>query len=249
MAEAAFILELLAGIFFVIAAVPLLLLAARNRQIPERILGIAFLLMGVSYLFYETPFAFGNEALIVPFSLVGRLLWNASVVTTAAFTWTVFHREESWAVPLLWSVVVLLIAGLAISVQHGDLEGMAPIRNPGFWFEWVGQLIPFVWVSVASLTSYTSARRRARIGLSDALVSNRYLLFGGFGLLQLATVVLLVPMYIGYEVGSGGFSDSMDQLMGSLEMLTIVMIWLAFFPPRAYRDWIERAAARTATAR
>ena len=26
-------------------------------------------------------------------------------------------------------------------------------------------------------------------------------------------------------------------------------LWLAFFPPRAYRAWIERAAARSATAR
>ena len=48
-------LELLAGIFFVVAAVPLLRLAGRTQQIPERILGIAFLLMGVSYLFYESP--------------------------------------------------------------------------------------------------------------------------------------------------------------------------------------------------
>jgi hypothetical protein len=247
--EAAFILELLAGIFFVIAAVPLLFLAARNQQVPERILGITFSLMGVSYLFYETPYAFDNETLIVPFSLVGRLLWNASVVTTAAFTREVFHREKPWSGPLLWSVVVLLIAGLAISAQQGDLEGMAPIGNPGFWFEWAGQLIPFVWVSVAALTEYVSARRRARIGLSSALVSNRYLLFGGFGLLQLATVVLLVPMYISFEVENGGFSDSMDQLLGSLEMLTIGMIWLAFFPPRIYRAWIERAAARSATAR
>jgi hypothetical protein len=41
----------------------------------------------------------------------------------------------------------------------------------------------------------------------------------------------------------------MDQLLGSLEMLTIGMIWLAFFPPRIYRAWIERAAARSATPR
>ncbi len=249
MAEAAFIIELLAGIFFVLFAMPLLRLAARNQHLPERILGITFLLMGVSYLFYETPYAFQNEALVVPFSLVGRLLWNASVVTTAAFTREVFHREKPWAGPLLWSVVVLLIAGLAISVQNGDLEGMAPIGNPGFWFEWVGQLIPFVWVAAASLVAYVNSCRRARIGLSTALASNRYLLFGCFGLFQLATVVLLVPMYIGYETDNGGFSESMDSLMGSLEMLTIATIWLVFFPPRIYLAWIERAAARSAAAR
>ena len=50
--EAAFILELLAGIFFVAAAVPLFRLAGRTQQVPERILGITFLLMGVSYLLF-----------------------------------------------------------------------------------------------------------------------------------------------------------------------------------------------------
>jgi hypothetical protein len=28
--------------------------------------------MGVSYLFYEAPYALNDEALLVPFSLVGR---------------------------------------------------------------------------------------------------------------------------------------------------------------------------------
>jgi len=167
-------------------------------------------------------------------------------VTTAAFTREVFHRDKPWAQPLFWGVVVLLIAGLAISVAHGDLEGMAPIGNPGFWFEWVGQLIPFIWVAVASLITYVNSCRRVRIGLSNALVSNRYLLFGCFGLLQLGTVVLLIPMYISYEVETGGFSEAMDSLMGSLEMLTIAIIWLAFFPPRIYREWVERAAGNTA---
>jgi hypothetical protein len=48
--EVAFIFELLAGIVVVVAAVTLLRLARRTQQIPERILGITFLLMGVSYL-------------------------------------------------------------------------------------------------------------------------------------------------------------------------------------------------------
>jgi hypothetical protein len=247
--EAAFILELLAGIFFVIAAVPLLRLARRTQQVPERLLGVAFLLMGVSYLFYEIPFALENEALLVPFSLVGRLLWNASVVTIAAFTRVVFHRDQRWAGALVWGIVILLLTGLAISAHHGDLEGMAPIGNPGFWLEWVGQVIPFVWIAADALTEYTTARRRARIGLSDPLVSNRYLLFAGFGLVQLATVVLLIPMYVGYETDNSGFTDSMDQLLGSLEMLTIAIVWIAFFPPRFYRGWIERRAARSAAQR
>jgi hypothetical protein len=32
-------------------------------------------------------------------------------------------------------------------------------------------------------------------------------------------------------------------------MLTIAIVWLAFFPPRFYRGWIECAAALRAAAR
>jgi len=247
--DAAFILELLAGVFFVVAGLPLLRLARKSQQIPERMLGITFLLMGVSYLFYESPYAFESEVLLVPFSVVGRLLWNASVVTTAVFTRVVFHRERPWARALVWGIVALLLAGVVLSAFEGDLTGMAPIGNPGFWLEWVGQAIPFAWVAADALGEHVRARRRARFGLSNPLVTNRYLLFAGFGLAQLATVFVLVPMYVGYQTDDGGFTDSMDRLMGSLEMLTIALIWLAFFPPRFYRSWIERAAAQGAAAR
>ncbi len=250
MADAAYLLELFAGILYVIAALPLLRLACRSGEAPECILGVTFLLMGVSYLFYELPYALGSEHLVVGFSLVGRLLWNASVVATAAFTREAFHRDRAWSGPLLVCVVGLLITGLAISVRKGDLEGMAPIGNPGFWFEWIGQIVPFVWVAVAALSESVRARRRGRLGLSGPLNPNRYLLFGCFGLLQLATVVLLIPMYIGYEeAGTRGFTETLDSLMGALEMLTIATVWLAFFPPRFYQRWVERAAARSAAAR
>ncbi|HXV37347.1 MAG TPA: hypothetical protein VEC18_09365 [Myxococcota bacterium] len=249
MDDAAFIVELLAGIFFTIAAVPLLRLAARTRQYPERMLGITFLLFGISYLFYEAPYLIQREELFAPLSFGGRLLWNASVLTTALFTREVFHRERRWSRPLLWGITALLLVGIAISIQQGDLEGMAPNGNPGFWLEWIGQVIPFLWVVSAALTEYASARRRVRIGLANPLVCNRYLLFACFGFAQLATIALLVPMFDSVETNDGAIPHLLDQLMGAFEMLTLAIIWLAFFPPRCYREWIALAAARSAAAR
>jgi hypothetical protein len=107
----------------------------------------------------------------------------------------------------------------------------------------------FILELLAGIFFVIAAVPLLRIGLSDPLVPNRYLLFAGFSLAQLTTIVLLVPMYIGYETDNSGFTDTTDQLMGSLEMLTIAIIWLAFFPPRFYRGWIERAAVRSAAAR
>jgi len=238
MVENAFLLELLAGVFFVAASVPLLRLARRTGEVPERLLGIAFLLFGTSYLFYELPYALTDEALLLSFSVIGRVLWDASVVAIALFTKEVFHRDRAWARILVWCVGLLLAVGFSISAIYGDWEGMAPLSNPGFWIEWLGQMIPLAWVACAAFWQYSLARRRVRLGLSDPLVSNRFFLFGLFGLAQIPTVALLIPMYIAYQ-NEQGFSTAMDLAVGSFEMMTIATIWFAFFPPAIYRSWIE----------
>jgi len=236
--DSAFLLELLAGVFFIAASVPLLRLSGRTREMPERVLGITFLLMGASYLFYELPFALTNETILLSFSFTGRVLYDAAVLTTALFTKQVFHRGQAWADRLLWFTAALLVTGVAVSALYGDWEGMAPLSNPGFWPEWVGQMIPCVWVAAAGLTQYAKARRRVHLGLSDALVCNRFLLFSCFGLAQMCSVGLLVPMYIVYET-MGTFAHSMDLGLGLLEYLTILVVWFAFFPPAIYRSWVN----------
>lgn len=236
--DSAFLLELLAGLIFIAASLPLLRLAGRTREMPERVLGITFLLMGVSYLFYELPFALTDETLLISFSLTGRLLYGVSVLTTALFTKLVFHPGRAWADRLLWFTAALLVTGIAVSGWYGDWEGLDPLGNPGFWPEWVGQMIPCVWVATAGLTQYAKARRRVRVGLTDPLVCNRFLLFGGFGLAQVGTLALLVPSYVGYGT-TGSFSHAMDVSIGLFEYTSILAIWLAFFPPAAYRSWLN----------
>ena len=35
------------------------------------------------------------------------------------------------------------------------------------------------------------------------------------------------------------FSSFLDQLAGVLELISIALIWLVFFPPRLYRRWLS----------
>ena len=83
------------------------------------------------------------------------------------------------------------------------------------------------------------------MGLCEPLVCNRFLLFGLFGVTQILAILFEIPMYIEYATTSS-FSHWMDQVLGALEMLTISCIWLAFFPPAAYRGWIQTAQAMPA---
>ncbi|HEY5658134.1 MAG TPA: hypothetical protein VIY27_10135 [Myxococcota bacterium] len=241
MADSAYLLELLAGTFYVVAAIRLFLLSSSSGQRPERLLGLTFLLMGVSYLFYEIPFALESEALLISFSVAGRACYAASVITVALFTRHVFHGDRAWSGWMVGCAAGLLCAGFAVSGSYGDWEGLAPLSNPGFWLEWLGQSIPFAWVGAAAFGEYAKARRRLRLGLSDSVVCNRYLLFGLFGLLQLCTLLLLIPMYIHFET-TGTWARWADNLLGTLEIMTIGAIWLAFFPPALYRHWLCGAA-------
>jgi len=238
----AYLGELSAGIIYLLAGIRLVLLSIRTAEIPERLLGASFILLGVSGILYSLPDIQLFSAFETPIFFAARVAYLPSCMLVALFTARVFRPDARWAKGLVRGVAAMVVVGVGGSAADGDWEGFS-LSSVWFWFEWVGQLIPFVWVALAALTEYVSARRRARVGLSNALVSNRYLLFGCFGLVQLATVVLLVPMYIAYETDNGAFADWMDQSMGSLEMLTIAMIWLAFFPLALYRSWVERAAA------
>jgi len=236
-----YILELSAGLCFVAAGIALLRLAKRTRETPERLLGITFSLMGVSYFFYELPFATATEDLLVPLSVCGRLTWNASIVFTALFTQHVFHPGQAWSRLLPWSASGLIALGLLVSIAYGDWDGMAPRGNPGFWIEFAGQLIPFGWVACVAGAETLKARRRMSVGLSDALLCNRFLLFAMFGSLQFLTILLVAVMYMGFEAGEG-FSTGSDVLLGSIEIASVLAIWLAFFPPDFYRRWVTGSA-------
>ncbi|MDH3519738.1 MAG: hypothetical protein OEM49_04705 [Myxococcales bacterium] len=241
MQESAYILEIAAGICFLAAGIGLLRSASANGKAPERLLGVTFLLMGISYVFYEIPFVLASDRHFVLLSTMGRLSLDASVVSMALFTRRVFYNTQEWSTRVIRSVVALLILGVVVSGFYGDWEGLAPLENPGFWLEWIGQMVPFAWVASAGLSHYMKARRRLRVGLSDAMVCNRFLLFTCFGVAQACSLFLIVRLYIDFEAGIG-FSGAMDALLGSLEIVSVLLIWLAFFPPSFYRSWIGHTA-------
>ena len=83
------------------------------------------------------------------------------------------------------------------------------------------------------------------LGLCGPFVSNRFLLWGLVGLFMLFSNFALIPQYIEYEQ-EAQFSGAMDALVGALEIFTIGLIALAFFPPRWYGRWVENGSTPTA---
>jgi hypothetical protein len=241
MEDSSYLMELLAGVFYTVAAIPLFRLSRRSGERPERVLAYTFLLYGLSYLFYQIPFLPGLADWMTPLSFLGRVCTGAGITAVGLFTWQVFRPEARWARALALGSAIFIALGISMSVLRGDWEGYSALSNPFFWLEWLGEMTPLVWVGVESFLRYAGARRRAHFGLTDPIVANRFFIWGLFGVAQASAMAAMVPMSIEYE-RYGTFSPLMDSLMGGLEMLSVALVWLTFFPPEFYRRWLRAAA-------
>jgi hypothetical protein len=77
--------------------------------------------------------------------------------------------------------------------------------------------------------------------LCDPVVANRYLLFGFFGVSQTFACITDVYLTPDYTINRG-----VDLLLGSLEVIGALIIFLVFFPPAFYQRWVSPSAAGAA---
>ena len=233
----------IAGLVNLIVGVRLLALSVRNAQTPECLLSVAFLFWALSYLLYGAPCVFlRDEALIPPLFLFGSLLTlHLGTITIAVFTRAVFRNQERWALWLVAGMVGCLIVGVAGSVWEGDWGGEYPLSHPWWWVARVGSAAPYVWMGTESLAQYVKARRRRQLGLCTPQVCNCFLLWGLAGALWVILEVVEGVDYIVYQ-STGQWSDSLFVLTGCFEAVPAGFIWLVFFPPTFYRNWICRLA-------
>jgi hypothetical protein len=151
----------------------------------------------------------------------------------------VFRRENTWAGVLVGICSVLLLGGTLM----GALDGRAvySLDNPWFLTQWVGYTTPCVWLFCEALRSRHGAQKRVRIGLCSRAVANRYLLlaiFGGFEILA-----CLGDLSYAADLGDNqAVSLFSSALLGGAEFTSVCVLWLAFFPPIFYTNWITQRA-------
>jgi hypothetical protein len=233
MVENAWIGEFIAGVIYLIVGFRLARLASRTGERPERLLAAMFFFSGVSYLVYTVPVVIPIEALWTPFNFAGRVSYIPAAILIAWFTREVFRSDSRYSAWMVYLTSFLLIAGVGVSAMMGDWEGFS-IGNPFFWLEWAGYTIPFAWAGLEAFGQYRSSLRRRRLGLCDRLVCNRLLLWSIWGSAQVGLSILLLFMYSHFEANNT-FSALFDGLTGVLEIFSLGLIWLVFFPPRFYQ--------------
>ncbi len=231
------------GVVSLVVGMRLLLLARRTRQLPEFLIGLAFLTGGI---LGRGPIAAGMlatslpETLRVALFMGGRFLMVICCVCIGLVALRVFQRDQAWARALFALLLALLGIHCAteVFVVHPDA-----LRHDslGAAIGTAVKAFAFVWGSWESLRYYAMLRRRIPLGLADPVVANRIALWG----LASAVIACLFPVNLVVLFATGAVKETAAaSLFQSVGGLTVsVCILLAFFPPRAYTERIARRAA------
>jgi len=243
MEDSSYIGGIVVGVGYAVAGVRLYRLSLRTHENPERLLAATFALWGASYVCWQTPIVLADDSLLTPLYTAGRFLTDLGTVMSVLFLRVVFRPKSRLAGALVASVTALLVLGFAGSAQVGDFAGLYPLENPWWWLEWMGVLLSVAWMGIEGFHHYAMAMRRRRHGLCDALVCNRYLLWGLTGAVWTIYEFAYAAQQIEFnEIGA--FSGLLDAVGSTLELVPIAFIWLVFFPPTTYQRWLDRSDRR-----
>jgi len=177
----------------------------------------------------------------------GILFVAAGLSSFFAFTLTVFRRESPWA----WVLTSASVLGLA-SAAFGRIGALASADRAlvaaGVGHGWgltvaVLSVLCYAWLGFEGLLEWRKSRRRLALGLVDPVVSNRFLMWGVFGV----STTLLSGFMLALQLagGQGSSSRAGEIALAVFGLASSAAVMLAFVPPRRYVERIRaRAAAR-----
>jgi hypothetical protein len=239
MEEYAYITPVLASVFYLLAGVRLLGLHRRTRERPELLLSTSFTLAGVYYFSYNAPSLFRLDPWTLTIEWLVEWIYILSVFPFVFFIRTVFRPSGAWAGALVVNCSVFLIVGTAMGGIDGQI--VYSLNNPWFMIQWVGYTTPGLWLCCEATLSRLGAKKRARLGLSQPIVVNRYLLLAILGGLQ--TLACLSDLSFARDISSNHTVSTVSNLLlGGTEIASVAVLWVAFFPPTFYANWIARRA-------
>lgn len=169
------------------------------------------------------------------------------------FNWLTFRRESAGACTAAAAgSLSVVVAACAQALSEGFTVKVFP--GIGYWTFYLARVAPYYWLAAESLRYYAAARRRLRLGLADALVTNRFLLLGLWAVAWAAMGLSDIVARGIYVMVSGSTTELRLDTAGPIILTTIaitsalgtlaaVTLGLSFFPTRAYRRFVESRAA------
>lgn len=232
--------------FFVVALVVglrLLLLWLRTGQLPELLIGIGVLGIGPvgSGTFVLAQELRDTAPDLHPWLVgVGSAAVMVGVFCKLVFNWRVYHPESVWIPPAVYAagtvLAVLWVTDLFEDFVHYVFVDWRFVLRSGL------QIGALLWGSGEALRYWTLMRRRVRIGLSDPVVANRFLLWGlGAGAAGVGSAIGVAA-----QIATGGVRAQIPWVLASSSghgLVAAVCMWLAFVPLAAYRRLVTSRAA------
>lgn len=177
-----------------------------------------------------------SESLARWLFILGDGFERVSLLALGAFVFHVFGRGKAWRwVGLSISWAMILSSWLwALKTQNWPHQLTPPM------VEAYGQLAfatPFIWSTVESALEYRRSRRQLRLGLTDALVTHRFLLWSmacGFfsGVTVFSAIVAMVP--------EGGLAQALLSLSrGVFYLVVATIVTIGLFPPAVYVRYVQ----------
>ena len=219
--------------------------ARRAAATTDSLIGVYFLAMGlgaIPALLSNDPSLFARSA--APYAMAfGHATLSVGFGALAVFAWRCFGPDSGWRRALAGAMAGLLTGLLC---AQGWIERFEPPGGAVVQATAIVRASTLVWVLSESVRYWLLMRRRARIGLAEPLVANRFLLWSLWMGAMLGTIG--VAIFVRFFVP--GFGPSMPfatrvlvaaPMMG-LSVLAAVSLWLAFFPPRWYAGRFVSAA-------
>ena len=213
----------------------LLLLSLRTGLAPERLIGLSLFLAGAlgATGLVASGFTEDWRPLVAGLAM---LAIDGGIAALGAFTWRVF-RPTALGATIVACCVALLLGSLITDRIAGHYLG---VRRTEFSMasDYAGRFTIYAWSAFESLRQWVLARRRVRLGLTEALVANRFLLWGVAELAALGIWIHSLSM----ELRAVQDDTEWYLVVTALGLACALAIWLAFFPPSAYRARFAPAA-------
>jgi hypothetical protein len=231
----------------VVGGTRLLLLARRTRGLPETVLGGGLLVLGgfvtplAALSRAETGLDPGVRGMFLALHLVLMALGMGGF---AWFTQRVFRPDARWARALATGLPAAMLLCVPIVAIERGFAAAASGPGPGGVAHQVLSLAVLIRTAFEALRYALLLRRRLSLGLADAAVAQRVLLWGsGVGL---ATSMSAVTIAGELQGANPLTSVAGAAMMGAAGFAASSCIYVAFFPPRAYVRWVHsrRAGAR-----
>jgi hypothetical protein len=221
-----------------VVGVRMLLLARRTRGRHELLIGAGMVLIGTIGYPAGIASGFGRAVgeMSLPIWFAGTFITQIGITMIFAFTWQVFRPAERWGKAIVVAGALIMLASLLASTYAlvnaaPEANSQAVVRTPIF-LGMIGYSGCFLWTAIEGLVQYRNARRRLALGLADAIVVNRFLLWALFGLC--ATAINIASL----TGNAMGVDPSRSLLvlgpMGVFGFVASVAMYLAFLPPAAY---------------